>query len=123
MLMGSSINQRCRKPSALGTFVGESGRTNVAGIEVGSPGAAPTVNSKMAARTADAGIRRVRSVIINVLGSWMGVHGFLNSHRCRSLSGLNLASVAELLPMAEIATASVEFGADLGLMRHVPSVS
>ena len=53
----------------------------------------------------------------------IGVHGLLNSQRCRSLSGLNFSSVAELLPMAEIATGSLEFDADLGMMRHVPSVS
>ena len=33
----------------------------------------------------------------------IGFHGFLNSQRCRSLSGLNFSSVAELLPAAEMA--------------------
>ena len=49
--------------------------------------------------------------------------GVLISQRCLSLSGLNLASVTELAPIAERASGSVVLGTALGMMRQVPSVS
>jgi hypothetical protein len=44
-------------------------------------------------------------------------HGAPSSQRCRSLAGLNFASVGMLLPTAERASESVVPGTDLGMMR------
>ena len=44
-------------------------------------------------------------------------YGVLSSHRCLSLAGSNLASVAKLLPTAERTSAPFELGIDLGMMR------
>jgi hypothetical protein len=49
--------------------------------------------------------------------------GVTIDQRCRSLSGLNFASVGELLPTAESASGSFEFGTPFGITRYVPSVS
>ena len=44
-------------------------------------------------------------------------HGVLMFQRCRSLSGLNLASVGMLLPAADSASGSFEFGTAFGIRR------
>ena len=49
--------------------------------------------------------------------------GVFKFQRCLSLLGSNLASVAKLLPTAESANGSLEFGTALGMRRYVPSVS
>jgi hypothetical protein len=45
------------------------------------------------------------------------VHGVFDSHRWRSLSALNLSSVGMLLPAADRASGSFEFGTDFGITR------
>jgi len=53
----------------------------------------------------------------------MRLQGALINQRCLSLLGSNLASEAKPWPTAETASASLELGTDLGMMRQVPSAS
>jgi hypothetical protein len=54
---------------------------------------------------------------------WKPDQGVTIDQRCRSLSGRNFESVGELLPTAERASGSLEFGTAFGITRYVPSVS
>src|SRR5947209_6390392 len=112
-------------PAASGVLDGVVGRASV-GPNSASPAAAPSaanVASATSAATAG-GIGRNDFAMGNAFGKSTGRlkpliagpprHGALSSQRCFSPPGSNLASVAELLPTADRARRSFEFGTALG---------
>jgi len=59
----------------------------------------------------------------DIVVRFSNLYGVFKIQRCLSLSASKLSSVAKLLLIAERAMDCLEFGIDLGMMRHVPSGS
>src|SRR4051812_4676292 len=62
-------------------------------------------------------------IVVSERGSSRPSHGVFNCQCCLSLLGSNFDTVAKLLPTAESASGSFEFGIDFGMMRQAPSGS
>ena len=90
------------KPSAPGALVGDLGAVRL--------GAGRREQQRCAAEDGHDEQRKHPHAVLRV-------HGVFNSHRCRSLSAVNLSSVGMLLPAADRASASFEFGTDFGITR------